>query len=881
MKTKLMTRLLCFILFAVMMFGCLAACKDEPNKPIEDINGGGNGNGTVEEGPVEFVCATMCTAPSTVKVLQRQEYTSDSQTLSFKGFRNEYENAQVIFTAKTDILSYDVELSDLKCGENTLSKDCFTVYNQKYIIVSEIKDILSGTVAGAYPDALLPLDVAIEYGETQVRKGLNQGIWFNVNIGADQAAGVYTGKFALTINGETKEFPVEVTVWDYVLPSETHQKSCFAVYDDALARGELAWTLEMEELYAETLLNYRLQPQSLPTGLGHRFNPSASELATWLDSLVKYTQDERVTWINIPYKKTDGKLSDGTAAAKGSLVDFQLYEDVLVMILKRSAKEGVNLMEKLGLWLTCVDEADYREKPKEVEYITSELKKIQQRLYDTYIGELEAGTLWLGKTVEEEFIREVLEDMRVIQAAVTMAQTNSTNNPDFMNFEYPFTQWVQLWHFHTEERRELLEAENNRYNEFYGTDTAEVWMYTGVYPPSPNPTLHIDDTLLTTRAMGWMLQQYNIAGHQMWYTNLYYDMENGWDGVMSDLQDCYQTANRYPASNGDGFIFYPGANYGIEGPVVSIRLEALRDSMEDYEVFYMMEQIYKEYAEKNNIKYTDEEFISLVEFLATGYYSGTLVQIGDELASNFGTLREALVAALDLLTMGVRITDFEKGSAIITLTMEAPEGVTVSLNGTAIAPANGKIVATIDLSKGSIATISATNGTKTVSGNYWLGAPYREITADKVGNYVSAGGNPTQLVQNDAACGKDAFRIDLKIGTQDLIINTSKLGIDNISQSLWLDIYNDSDQTLTFNVLVKKKNANYKKVYEGIHLDLQTEYVTVTLEPGMNHVEINGYALVCGDSIPKGTASPESVKLTIVAYTTLKIAITNMYVEKG
>ncbi len=881
MKTKLTTRLLCLMLFAVMLFGCLAGCNDETT------DGSGNvGGGDKIEAPVEFVSATMCTAPSTVKVLQKQEYSSGTQKLSFKGFRNEYENAQVILNATTDILSYDVELRDLKSGANTLSKDCFTVYNEKYIIVSEIKDILSGCKAGAYPDALLPLDVAIEYGETQVRKGLNQGIWFNVNISADQAAGVYTGKFALTINGETREFPVEVTVWDYVLPSATHQKSCFAVYDDALARGELAWTLEMEELYTEALLNYRLQPQSLPTGLGHRFNPSVSELETWIDSLVKYTQDERVTWINIPYKKKDGKLPDQTAAANGSLVDFDLYKSTLLMILKRSAKEGINLMEKLGMWLTNLDEADYREKPKEVEFVTSELKKIQQALYDEYMDYLETGRLasggdkWLGAAVEEDFIREVLEDMRVIQHAVTMAQTNSTNNSDFMNFEYPYTQWIQLWHFQTEERRELLEAENDRYNEFYGTDTAEVWMYTGVYPPSPNPTLHIDDSLLTTRAMGWILQQYNIAGHQMWYTNLYYNMDNGWDGVMSELQDCYQTANRYPASNGDGFIFYPGANYGIAGPLVSIRLEALRDSMEDYEAFYVMEEIYKEYAKNNNVTYTDEEFISLVEFIATGYYSGTLVQIGEDLENNFDTLRSSLSAALDLLSMGVRVSDFEKGSSIITLTMEAPEGVTVSLNGTALTRTEGKIVAKIDLTKGSIATISATNGTKTVSGEFWLGASYQEITADKIGDYLSVGGNTTKFVANDSDCGKDAYRVTLKNGTQDLTFDLKKLSINSISQSFWLDIYNDSDKTVEFTVKVKKSSGNYKKVYEGIHLDEQNEALTITLKPGMNHVEINGYALVCGDTIPKKTAAPDSVKLTIET-SGLSLAITNLYVEKG
>ena len=876
MKTKLTTRLLCFLLFAVMLFGCLAGCKDDPKDPE-------NNNDNTEDAPVEFVCATMCTAPSTTKVLQKQDYASGTQKLSFKAFRNEYENAQVIMTAKTDVLSYDVELSDLKSGENTLSKDCFSVYNEKYIIVTEQLEFLSGYGKGSYPDALLPFDTAIEYGENQIRQGLNQGLWFTVFVPEEQAAGVYTGKFALTINGETREFPVEVTVWDYVVPSATHQKSCFAVYDDALGKAESAWTWEMEELYTEMLLNYRLQPQSLPTGLGHAFNPSKDDLNDWVDSVVKYTQDERTTWFNIPYKiadmKEDQTLPDGTIAKKGTLLDFELYEYTLVLLLKRSATEGLNLMEKMGMYLTLVDEADYNNRTNVSAYLTKTLKEIQQKLYDKYIAELEAGTLWLGKSVEEDFIREVLEDMRTIQHWTTSAHTNVATNSNLI-YEYPATQCIYLWQFHVEEWRDAIQAEVDRYNEFYNTDTGEVWMYTATAPVSPYPTLHIDDDLLTLRSMGWMMKQYNIIGHEYWYTTLYYWMENGWDNKMTGyLQDCYQKANRYAPTNGDGFIFYPGAPYGIKGPIASVRLEVLRDSMEDYEIFYVMEEMYKEIAEKNGITYSYDEFASIVDLISTGYYSGTIVQIGDTLTDNFGSLREAMVVALDLLSMGVRVTDFEKNSAVITLAIDAPAGVTVTVNGQALTAQDGKLVAKVDLSKTSVATISATDGSKTASGDFWLGAAYQEITADKIGDYLTVGANSAQFVANDSVCGKDAYRVDLKIGTQDLIFNLKDLDIDDVSQSLWLDIYNDSEQTLEFTVRIKKGTGNYNKVYEAYHLD---ETMTVTLKPGMNHVEISGYALLSGERSPKKEPiSPDSLKLSITIHETQKLAITNMYVEKG
>ncbi len=901
MKTKLMTRLICFLMFATVLFGCLTACKNESGIPTVANNSNGENNvnqlGSVfnqdgstanQNGSMEFASATMCTAPSTEKIVRMEDYSSGTHTLSFQGFRNEYENAQVILKAKSDVFSYDVELSDLTSGENTLSKDCFAVYNQKYILVSEIFEFLSGNTKGAYPDALLPFDVAVEYGENYVRRGQNQGIWFTVNISEDQPAGVYTGKFALTVNGETKEFPVEVTVWDYAIPSATHQKSCFAVYIDALARGEVAWTMEMEELYTEYLLEYRLQPQSLPVGLGHTFNPSKADLVNWVNSVVKYAEDDRVTWVNIPYKKLDKvwTLPDGTEGQAGTLIDFKLYEETLVMLLKRSVKEKINLMTKMGMYLTCVDEADYNQRTKESAYLTMMLKKTQQNLFDEYSAAIESGEIndrnsdyWLGAKVEEDFMREVLEDMRTIQYWTTSAHTNTSNNPDLI-YDYPATQCLYLWHFNNQDSRDAFQDEIDRYNDFYNTDNGEIWTYTAVTNASPYPTLHIDDDSLTLRAMGWMFKQYKISGHEYWYTNLYYQMANGWDGKMSELQDCYTVPNRYPVKNGDGFIFYPGAPYGIKGPVGSIRLEVLRDSMEDYEVFYMMEQMYKDIAAKNDVEYSFDEFVSMIEFLSVGYYSGTMVQIGDTLTENFSNLRQAMVSALDLLSMGVRVTDFEKNGSVITLTMDAPAGVTVSVNGQTLSKTEGKLVATIDLSKTNIATVSATNETKTVSGDYWLGMSYEAIAPNQLSNYISSTGATTQFVENDSVCGKDAFRLNIQSGRREVIINLKDAEIDNISQSLWLDIYNDTDKTIEIAVEMKKMGAStYSKVYKEYYV---RKTMTITLEPGMNHVEINGYALLCGERTPtKAPVATESVKLIFNNNTQTKLAITDMYIEKG
>ena len=37
-------------------------------------------------------------------------------------------------------------------------------------------------------------------------------------------------------------------------------------------------------------------------------------------------------------------------------------------------------------------------------------------------------------------------------------------------------------------------------------------------------------------------------------------------------------------------LFYPGTNAGINGPIASVRLKNLRDGMEDYEYFVLLEK---------------------------------------------------------------------------------------------------------------------------------------------------------------------------------------------------------------------------------------------------------------------------------------------------
>ena len=98
----------------------------------------------------------------------------------------------------------------------------------------------------------------------------------------------------------------------------------------------------------------------------------------------------------------------------------------------------------------------------------------------------------------------------------------------------------------------------------------EVWLYVaGV--TEPFPTLVLDFPAMAYRIIPWMLWKNQITGFLYWCVNFW--RVNPWRDTMT-----------YPDQNGNGSLFYPGE----EGPVDTIRLEVLRDGIEDYEYFALL-----------------------------------------------------------------------------------------------------------------------------------------------------------------------------------------------------------------------------------------------------------------------------------------------------
>jgi len=143
--------------------------------------------------------------------------------------------------------------------------------------------------------------------------------------------------------------------------------------------------------------------------------------------------------------------------------------------------------------------------------------------------------------------------------------------------------WCPLFAFFDEESAKAARLRGN-----------EVWVYTALCQKAPpyhpqfatvsgQPTLfwQIDFPVLNYRVPLWTIWRYGIKGLHYWST-VY------WDSPDRDVWTDPAFRNRY---NGDGFLFYPGTDAGIEGPVTSIRLKALREGLEDYAYFLLLERL--------------------------------------------------------------------------------------------------------------------------------------------------------------------------------------------------------------------------------------------------------------------------------------------------
>ena len=390
---------------------------------------------------------------------------------------------------------------------------------------------------GWWPDPLLPP------GPINVPADERQPIWFSVDVPPDAKPGTYTGRVTLRHASRSVSVPVEVRVRTFRLPRPGTLSTAFGLYAWALSKGyygnkpyQKVMSVEDYARWCAFLGKRRLSPKNIGseyvtrTGKGHDLKVDMSELKGLLTPLAgKYFA---------PYSFCKFRLPSGPHLGEpGSASDPNIAAAVV--------KAHVDEWKRQGL------------PPKAYLYGYDEP---QPKHY--------------------AFLKQAYTQIRKVAPNTPIMQTINHRSPDEL------VGVVDIWCPLTPSLAHPFYP-----NRAKAGDT--LWTYVCCSPKPPYANFFIDEPAIDHRMVFWQARQHGATGVLYWCVCW-------WPGLPTPGTVKGKDAKVFPdvrlrsrdhgthtkfKTNGDGLLVYPGPNFT---PYAGIRLEVIRDGIEDYEYLAML-----------------------------------------------------------------------------------------------------------------------------------------------------------------------------------------------------------------------------------------------------------------------------------------------------
>ena len=597
---------------------------------------------SMKEKAYKMHCGEVWGAPCTTKIGQHEiNYTDKREAaLFYQAVRNEYESNQLIITAGKDIASFKLKVADLKKGKDILSRANVEVYVQKY---SSYNENVYGE--GTMPDALIPMKAADTYRENEIKAGTNGALWITIYIPKSTKAGVYHGIFELVINGENVNIPVSVKVYDYTLSDTISAKTLFTWRYDRVATGELDGSIEMMRTYYEFYLNYRVSLQALPV--------ETLSVEEYVDAALRYYG--RMTTFTLVSRK---------GAQAGGLEERKELVEEMILGLAKASVAGKNLLDKAMIYLQ--DEPPLNEEPARKKLIEASVKMTEKLEGCVEIIEKDESGLYANFKKITNWKQTVLDIPRVVPLNTFMWMLENEYTEDvqtlFRVMNCPCPQFYEV----PESKIEQIERIRKEHH-------LGLWWYGCMGPKAPAPTYHIGDkNLLSARTVSWLQRKYKIQGNLYWDTGGY-TMIN--EDEYTQYTNIYENSYRDPTGKwpaGDGFLTYPGAAYGVYGPLPSVRLMSIRDGMEEYELLGNLET---ELESKYGKALSEQVMNSFYDRIrVTGVREANHMRKDGEKGLDFEQVRTELLELLCKVTTGLEC--FEESGKELIFSFESYEHIT-------------------------------------------------------------------------------------------------------------------------------------------------------------------------------------------------------------
>ena len=479
---------------------------------------------------------------------------ADGGSVKIAAAGNEWESFQILFRADAAVGGVGLEAGDLKGpGGATIPGSGARLYRQHQFELAVPTYRNDEFTPGWYPDGLIPFrhpESGEPLGEARLRAvpfdlpaNQTHGFWVDVFVPADAAPGEYTGSYRVTAAGkELATVPVSLTVWDFDLPRVSAMATALGS-PAARIRGYYAKRAKagkeqkpsdysvIDLQCAELLSRHRINATPPPGSLSPVGQPDGSFVipSEKLDAVRAFVDRYHVNALQLPHPRG---------------------------VVKDPEKDTAKLRAWLAAWDGAAAELD---RPGVVFFV--------------YLKD---------EPNDEEAYKYVQSWGRAIRSAesvvkVMVVEQTWTSNEKWGDLHGAVDIWCPLF--------SLFKPESAAKRQALGET---LWTYTALCQLEKTPWWHTDFPLLNYRVPAWIAWRYRIRGLLYWGGMAYWnDVEDPWTepGTL-DRRD----RNPKLMYNGEGSLLYPARAVGYEGIAPSMRLKALRDSIEDYEYFAILER---------------------------------------------------------------------------------------------------------------------------------------------------------------------------------------------------------------------------------------------------------------------------------------------------
>jgi hypothetical protein len=521
--------------------------------------------------------------------LLKKNLIYDGSRVSLYAARGEYVSFQLVVTNHT---GKRLENIRVEIPEFSGDKGTFSIKPEPFLEWAvEIKTPSTGYPkaslgSGWYPDALIPFSY-IQDDSAQVRWRWTYPLWlpdFNNRIDDQQSMliwvdqyvpfnreesepGIYTSRISVTINGQKKEIPVDLMVWDFAIPNENRFKAGLQ------HEGFVKSMTEQQELEVYQLLRRNriamLDPTYEP---GLKITGSGKTEIDWkaFDArLNKYFSGKAFTAeYGYPYGPGYGE------PVETFVLPFDVYGKHETKGWPDIGKQDVERNpENREVYVNCIKQVRAHINSL-IDPARTDITVYLNGLDESYFPEAWSRMVYFGDMFREYYPEAYFR----IDGGYTEEALQIVKNS------------ISSWASHT------IEYDFQTVKEYQDMGI-RVWLYGPMlYESSVNSwvgsSTFLDLPLVNDRAISWSCWKYRTYSWLSWgagagWVHAWYDPETWKDASKARPES--EAEFTYKKINGNALLIYaPGVIPNVNGPCPSIRLKAMRDGVQEYEYMRLL-----------------------------------------------------------------------------------------------------------------------------------------------------------------------------------------------------------------------------------------------------------------------------------------------------